>query len=202
MDYQWLKNKKRYTFRDYFRLNPPIEELMEHFNYTHQPVEKYNFTQADIDETYFTSLKTELMTNIRHANLTSETARREALIAPILFKVAAYLDIKINFEYVLRVSPELGGKVDYFMQRNGHLLVLEAKQADLQRGFIQMTTELIALDIWKNDDTPLLYGCVSVGDVWRFVVLNRSQKQIIEDLNAYLVPVNVLELIRVLVGIL
>ncbi len=139
---------------------------------------------------------------MQHANLTNETARREVLIAPILLKVAAYLDIKIQFEYPLRVSPELGGKVDYFLPRGSQLLVLEAKQADLQRGFIQMVAELITVDKWWNNDTPLLYGCISIGDVWRFVVLNRSQKKIIEDLNGYLVPVNVLELVQVLVGIL
>ncbi len=53
MPYTWLKKKKTYTFRDYFQLNPPIEELAAHFGYTHQSVEKYDFTLAKIDPTSF-----------------------------------------------------------------------------------------------------------------------------------------------------
>ncbi len=202
MPYKWFSPKKQYTFHDYFTLNPPIEELVAHFGYAHEMVERYDFSATPFDESFFDSLKSELLTNIKHANLTSETARRETLIGPILLKVAAYLDIKVQFEYPLRVSPQLGGQVDYLLQHQGQLLVVEAKQADLQRGFIQLAAELMAFDQWTDSDTPTLYGCVSVGDVWRFAVLERTKKRIVEELYSYSVPVNTPELVHFLVNVL
>ncbi len=81
-------------------------------------------------------------------------------------------------------------------------LVVEAKNADLTKGFTQLTVELIALDQWVEDQSPLLFGAVSIGDVWRFGILDRKAKRIIQDLNLYQVPRDLEILLRILVGIL
>jgi hypothetical protein len=60
------------------------------------------------------------------------------------------------------------------------MLVVEAKQGDLQRGFNQLAVELIALDRWMEEEPEptTLWGAVSVGDVWRFGFLERKERRL------------------------
>jgi len=74
------------------------------------------------------------------------------------------------------------------------LLVIEAKQADLSRGFTQLAVELIALDQWIDSELSVLYGSVTTGEDWRFAIYNRQEKQINEDLKLYRVPEELTEL--------
>jgi hypothetical protein len=83
-----------------------------------------------------------------------------------------------------------------------NVVVIEAKQADLTRGFTQLAVELIALDQWTNSDAPLLYGAVTTGDVWRFGVLDRAGKRVTQDLNLFRVPEDLPTLLSSFVGIL
>jgi hypothetical protein len=104
-------------------------------------------------------------------------------------------------EYSIVVSEHLRGTVDYYIA-NHNLLVIEAKQADLVRGFTQLSVELIALDQWTKSTSPILYGAVSTGEDWRFAAFNRATKVIIQDPQRFLVPENLEELVEILVGIL
>jgi hypothetical protein len=197
-----IDENKLYTFHKYFELNPPLDELLAYFGYHHNRVEKYPLPHQTVDQIFFASLKTDLLNNILYTDLTSETARRESLIAPILFKIAAYLKTSLRIEYPLRVNKQLGGKLDYYMRQANNLLIIEAKQGDLQRGFTQLAVELIALDKWLEDAMPLLYGCLSLGNIWQFVVLDRQTKQITEDLKLYDIPNELDSLLGILIGIL
>ncbi len=78
---------------------------------------------------------------------------------------------------------------------------MEAKQADLSRGFTQLAVELIALDQWTNSDAPVLYGAVTTGEDWRFGTFHRQTRHIVQDIKLYRVPEGLEELLRVLVGI-
>jgi hypothetical protein len=98
-------------------------------------------------------------------NLTSESARQQVLIAPILLEIAQVTESAINIEYPIEVNQYLKGDLDYYIQSSKHVLVVEAKQADLTRGFTQLTVELIALDEWIDNDEPVLYGAVTTGDI-------------------------------------
>jgi hypothetical protein len=82
------------------------------------------------------------------------------------------------------------------------LLVIEAKNADLAKGFTQLAVELIALDYWTESDRPILPGAVSTGDIWQFGILHREQKQIQQGLTLYRVPDDLESLMRILVKIL
>ena len=48
--------------------------------------------------------------------------------------------------YFLKVSEQLKGELDYFLRTQTQFLVIEAKNADLQRGFTQLGVELIAVE--------------------------------------------------------
>ncbi|MGB7442765.1 MAG: hypothetical protein WA919_17005 [Coleofasciculaceae cyanobacterium] len=82
------------------------------------------------------------------------------------------------------------------------MLVIESKNADLQRGFTQLAVELIAIEKAELVTTQKLYGAVSVGNIWQFAVLSCQDKQIVQDINLYRVPADLAELLQIIVGIL
>jgi hypothetical protein len=67
-------------------------------------------------------------------------------------------------------------------------------------GFTQLAVELIALS--HIEEQNVLYGAVTMGDVWRFGKLDRSIQQITQDINLFKVPDEIETLVRVLMGIL
>lgn len=137
-----------------------------------------------------------------YISLTSEAARRELLIAPILLDLVHYTHAQLRIEYPLSVTAQLKGSLDYYLHSDHQLLVVEAKNADLSRGFTQLAVELIALDGWSDSDETTFHGTVSTGDIWQFGILHRQQKQITQDLNLYRVPADLEELLRILIAIL
>jgi len=48
------------------------------------------------------------------------------------------------------------------VRARNNFLVVEAKQADLTRGFTQLAVKLIALAEWEEKD--FLFGAVSIGE--------------------------------------
>src|SRR6185436_11796805 len=143
-----------------------------------------------------------LRATLPYVSLTNETARREFLIAPIILDLARYEHVKVRVEYPLEVSEQLRGTLDYYLQAQQQLLIIEAKNADLQRGFTQLAAELIALDRGTDAPAPHLYGAVSIGNVWQFGILNRTDQHITQDLNLYRVPADLRELLEILIAIL
>nr|VFJ87293.1 MAG: hypothetical protein BECKLFY1418B_GA0070995_100610 [Candidatus Kentron sp. LFY]VFJ87715.1 MAG: hypothetical protein BECKLFY1418A_GA0070994_100231 [Candidatus Kentron sp. LFY] len=79
------------------------------------------------------------------------------------------------------------------------LTIIEAKKGDLDRGFNQLTAELIVLDKTEEKDTPvLLHGA----DLWRFGVLQRNESSIHRDLHTYRVPEDLEQTFSIIIGIL
>jgi hypothetical protein len=187
------------TFRQIFDLPFTIEDILAEFDCTidRSPID---FPRKALDRP-LDNLRHELARNRQRIELVNEMARREALIGPLLFEVAEISNQRINVEYSIVVSEHLRGTVDYYIA-NHNLLVIEAKQADLVRGFTQLSVELIALDQWTKSTSPILYGAVSTGEDWRFAAFDRANKVIIQDPQRFLVPENLEELVEILVGIL
>ncbi|MEM9006382.1 MAG: hypothetical protein AAGE59_23000 [Cyanobacteria bacterium P01_F01_bin.86] len=98
------------------------------------------------------------------------------------------------------VNNWLKGTLDYLLRGNSNLLVAEAKKDDLTRGFIQLAVELIALSQRENLD--ILYGAVTIGDVWCFGKLDAQTKQITQDITLYPIPDDLELLMRHILGIL
>jgi hypothetical protein len=94
------------------------------------------------------------------------------------------------------------GTVIYYLHTQTNLLIIEAKNADLARGFTQLAVELIALERWTDSQQPLLYGAVSTGDIWQFGVFHRNSQTIEQDLNLYRVPADLEDLFTILVAIM
>lgn len=189
------------TFSEYFRLNAEVDEVLAYFGFGFEarPV-ALPTTQRPLDGV--PELKARLESALRHVSMTTEAARREFLIAPIVIDLINYTSSRVRVEYAIDAGPQLHGTLDFFVQLQRNLLVIEAKNADLTKGFTQLAVELVALDRWTDNDTPQLFGAVSTGDIWQFGVLDRAAKHVTQDLNLFRVPADLDALMRILVGIL
>jgi hypothetical protein len=196
-----IRPEQSYTFADYFRLNQPTDRILSYFGYQHARV-RLSLPATARPLPTSPELQRRLEFNMQHLNLTNEAARREFLIAPVLGEVIHYTNAKINVELEIAVTQQLQGNLDYYLEAANRLLVIEANNADLQRGFTQLATQLIALDIALDVPASVLYGVVTIGEIWQFGVLNRPAKSVVQDIHLFRVPEDVEPLLRTLIAIL
>ncbi len=196
-----LEPGKGYTFRNYFEMAYEPDDILAEFGIA---LERRSLTlpSASGNAEQIKALKSSLQRRLPYVSLTSEAARREILISPIVLALIDQTQAQLRIEYSVNVSEQLRGSLDYYLHTDRSLLIIEAKNADLARGFTQLAVELIALDRWTTSEEPLLYGAVSTGDVWQFGRLHRQQRRIEQDLNLYRVPADLEELFQCLTGIL
>lgn len=197
-----LKPNESYTFRSYFLMKfAPVDILRElGASLTRTAIDLPVASSTQL--TRLPNLRQRLEEAITRVSLTSKAARREVLIAPILLEVAHITEAMVNIEYPIEVDQYLRGELDYYIQSQHNVLVVEAKQADLTRGFTQLAAELIALDSWVESEDPILYGAVTTGDIWQFGSFHRQQRVVSQNLMLYRVPTDLEMLMQILVGIL
>lgn len=197
-----LKPNEFYTFHSYFLMKFAPADILRELGVTLTKTTINLPVAASELLTRLPDLHQRLEEAIARVSLTSEAARREVLIAPILLEVAHITKAIVNIEYPIEVNQYLRGDLDYYLQSKHNVLVVEAKQADLTRGFTQLATELIALDTWVESDEPILYGAVTTGDIWQFGSFDRQERKVSQDLMLYRVPTDLEILMQILVGIL
>lgn len=194
-----LQEGQSYTFRSYFEMTYEADEILAELGYaliraslelprTNRQLERVAELRQRINE------------SLPLVSLSSETARRETLVAPVLLEVARYCQCQMRIEYPLSVNNWLKGNLDYFLKLNPGLLVVEAKNDDLTRGFTQLAVELIAISEVEEGD--VFYGAVTIGDAWRFGRLEKTKQQIFQDISLYRIPNDLEDLMNILVGIL
>lgn len=196
-----LQPNQTYTFSKYFELPFSPEDILDELGCTYNR-ERLQLPTAEYQNDALAQLTSIIERNLRRVKLLSEDARKQAIIAPILLEVCDIAETQLNIEYPISINERLKGSLDYYISKGKGLLVIEAKQADLTRGFTQLAVELIALDQWIDSDTPILYGAVTTGEDWRFGTYNRQEKRINEDFKLYRVPEKIGLLISILLGIL
>jgi len=194
-----LQEDQSYTFSSYFDLPYETDDILREFDYSFIKTE-LSLPQTDqpIDELLL--VKEKMRKILPLISLSSETARRETLVAPILIAIIAICNCQLKIEYPLRVSDRLKGTLDYLLQSRHDLLVIEAKKDDLTKGFTQLAVELIALSEVTEQD--IFYGAVTIGNLWQFGKLDQVEKTIYQDLNLFKIPDDLLDLGKVLLGIL
>jgi len=187
------------TFADYFKLNFAHQDILAYFGVTLQrrslQLPQYTGTLDRLAD-----LKTRIQESLPRLSLTSEIARREFLIAPVLTDLLHYTQATLNVEYPVAVSHQLKGTLDYLLQNHQIFLVIEAKNEDLERGFLQLAIELLALDQWIESDQPLLQGAISTGNIWQFGQFDRQSHTITQDIDLYRVPADLEDLLRILIN--
>jgi hypothetical protein len=183
-----LETDRLYLFSQFTEFGYPPDEILAELGYQ---LTIESLTLARADPVDCNALKKLLERRIQLTPLTSEQARRETLVAPVLFEVVDRLNLKLNIEYPL-VGMRAKGTLDYLIRSQTTLLVIEAKRDDLTRGFTQLAMEMIELGN--------CYGVITTGNIWQFAYLN--DRHITQDLNLYRVPGDLSELLSILTGIL
>jgi hypothetical protein len=195
-----LQPNAEYTFRSYFELPQDTDEVLAEFDY--KLVKKsLDLPKTERKLAKLAELREQIEAIIPLVPLSSETAKREILVAPILSLVAITCQQILRIEYPLRVNNLLQGSLDYLLRGVNYLIVIEAKRDDLTKGFTQMAVEMIALSL-VQDSPSTIYGAVTMGNLWTFGILEESSRTIFQDILSYRVPSDLEELVRVLVGIL
>lgn len=196
-----FKEGKKYTFKDYFELPNPTEEIINELGYSYSLGVLELPLSENCDTGSVNILKDNYYKVLPKINLDSEAAKREFLIAPILFEVAKSADSRISVEYLIEIDDRLGGYLDYLIRSEQSLVIIEAKKGDIEKGFNQLAAELIALDKYEDKNSDLVYGAITIGELWRFGILNRKTKCITKDIHSFTIPEDVETVFRVLVGI-
>jgi len=195
-----LQKDASYTFRSYFELSSDTDEIVRELGYRYAQ-ERVVLPKTTAELTEIAELKRRIERVLPHVQLTSQAAKREVLVAPILTEVAAVCNQTLRFEYLLKVNNWLQGSLDYLIRGETQVVVVEAKRDDLTRGFTQLAAEMIALAMTEGAP-EIIYGAVTIGSLWVFGVLDRNARLITQDIGGYRVPDDLEELMRVLVGIL
>ncbi len=193
-----LQEGQSYTFRSYFEMNFEVDQVLAELGYGFVS-DVLSLPKTSQSLSALEPLQQEIETSLKLTLLSSETARREVIIAPILLGVARLCNCPIRLEYPLQVSPWLKGNLDYLLRSPQRFLVVEAKHEDLSRGFTQLAAEMIA--VAEAEEQMLVYGAVTIGDAWRFGKLEQATRTITQDILLYSVPNQLQELLQILVGI-
>ena len=196
-----IQPDQSYSFADYFKLNFASQDILAYFGVTLQR-QSLQFPRYEQTLDRLIDLKARIEESLPRLSLTSEIARREFLIAPVLTDLLHYTQATLNIEYPVAVSNQLKGSLDYLLQNEQTFLIVEAKNEDLERGFVQLAIEMIAIDQWIESDQPIIYGAISTGNIWQFGKFDRQTRIVTQDLNLFRVPADLDELLRILVKIL
>ena len=194
-----LQPDRNYTFSQIFSLRIEAKDLAREFGYGFER-SWLNLPQYDGELDRMEATRSRITEALPYVSLSTETARREILIAPLILDLVHYTKSELKIEYAIQVSEQLQGTLDYLLENQDNLLVVEAKKEDLDYGLTQLVAEMIALDRWENSsDRTHLVGAITTGKIWEFATLDRTSKIIQQGLNSYRVPEDIEMLVRILV---
>ncbi len=196
-----LDPNRSYTFSNYFELGFAVDDLVAEFGYSFErKFMEFPQYSGSLDRLF--ELKQRIEEVLPFVDLENEATRREILIAPIVTDLIHYSHAKLRIEYNIKVDSKLQGNLDYYLQTTTNLIVIEAKQADINRGFIQLATQMIALDKWTDSTQAEILGAVTTGNVWQFGVLYRQKQSIEQAINLYRVTEELEVVVRTLLAAL
>ncbi len=193
--------EKSYTFSDYFKMRISTEDVVNYFGYTKENA-RLKLPSSHRDLPVLQQLFFIIEDALLHISLENEITRREFLIAPIMAEVRRLTNSKLRSEYWFEYNNQLKGSLDYLLRTEQNLLVIEAKDADMTRGFTQLSVEMIALDKADKTAQKIIYGAITTGNIWQFGKLDRKTKMISQDIKNYDLIEDLEILVRSLVGIL
>ncbi|MCJ2544283.1 hypothetical protein [Thermostichus vulcanus] len=203
-----LDPERSYTFSQYFELRFDPADILAELSVTleRRYLQDLPYALPESLAVGAATLHQSMLQYLPKAALTSEMARRELLISPVLTKLLECLPLQLSIEYGIEVNRFLKGEVDYLLRGEQQMIVIEAKGADLSRGITQLAVELIAFDLWLEQrgqlsGIPTLYGAVTTGDIWQFCLYQRREHHILQDLNLYRIPAELEQVMGILCGI-
>ena len=130
----------------------------------------------------------EAMQDAQKIAISTEKAKSEFIIAPILIEVWRNAKERVNLFSGVQLwveSVNLNGFCDFIISKNAFtyelqtpiLCLVEAKNRTLEEGLGQCAAEMYAaqiLNIQEQNDILIIYGCVSNGYEWLFLQLENN----------------------------
>ena len=198
-----FREGKKYTFNDYFDMGNPTDEIVAALGYSLRTQQIALPRHQDITQEALERISATYYSLIPKISINSEIAKREVMIAPVLHAVIQRMNATLNIEYPVDVNDKLSGTIDYLFRSSQELIVIEAKKGDLERGFTQLAAEMIVMDLYEEQNgLSRVYGAITIGEVWRFALLERAQKQLIKDIHTFRFPEDLREIFSILTGII
>jgi hypothetical protein len=143
--------------------------------------------------------------------ISTEKARSELIIAPVLAELRKLLNYKISLFSGIELDVDnqrgLNGICDFVISRSDEQLflsspiitIVEAKNENIKGGLAQCIAEMYAAMLFNEKEgnaTALIYGAVTTGSTWKFIELHNEMVFI--DLDEYYID-NVGKIIGILV---
>ncbi|MBA3921695.1 MAG: hypothetical protein H0X31_08335 [Nostocaceae cyanobacterium] len=134
------------------------------------------------------------------ASISTEKARSELIITPILLELRRTFNNKIGYfsgnTFNIDESKSLTGACDFLLSASSNqslvtapvLTLVEAKDNDIRIGLGQCIAQMVAAQIFntrKGLDVQIVYGAVSTGTNWKFMMLEEQLVKI--DLTEYFI---------------
>jgi hypothetical protein len=125
--------------------------------------------------------------------VSTEKARSEFIIAPILSEVRRMSGRRISLlsgvEFTVDPEKGLSGVCDYVITRSPQqffieapvLMLVEAKNEDMKRGYAQCIAEMLAAQAFNAREGVVcntIYGAVTLGERWKFLELEGTTARI------------------------
>ncbi len=158
-----------------------------------------------------------LLTNMLQENLelaiaiNTEKARSELIIAPVLLEIRRHFHYQISLfsgtDFTVDSDRGLNGICDFILSKAPEQLfirapviaIVEAKNENLKSGLAQCIAEMIAAQIFnqqENPDITTIYGVITTGTIWRFLQLTQTTLDI--DLSEYYLKTDLPQILGIL----
>ncbi|WP_375474067.1 hypothetical protein [uncultured Nostoc sp.] len=131
--------------------------------------------------------------------ISSEKARSEMIISPILLEIRRKFNYEISFfsgvDFTVDSQRGLNGFCDFILSlsseqllvRSPVVVLVESKNENLRSGLAQCIAEMVAAQLFNerggNNQIKAIYGAVTIGTIWQFIKLEGNLVSI--DLSEY-----------------
>jgi hypothetical protein len=118
--------------------------------------------------------------------ISTEKARSELIIAPVLVEVRKLVDRRIGLfsgvDFTVDVAQGLNGVCDFLISASPEQLfirapvvaIVEAKNENIKAGLAQCTAEMVAVQLFNTREetgVTTVFGAVTTGNNWKFLSL-------------------------------
>lgn len=130
--------------------------------------------------------------------ISSEKARSEMIISPILLEIRRKFNYEISFfsgvDFTVDSQRGLNGFCDFILSlsseqllvRSPVIVLVESKNENLRSGLAQCIAEMVAAQLFNErggNKIKAIYGSVTIGTIWQFLKLEGNVVSI--DLSEY-----------------
>lgn len=134
------------------------------------------------------------------SSISTEKARSELIITPILLEVRRMFNNQIGYfsgnTFNVEEAKGLTGACDFILSASSNqslitapvLTIVEAKDNDIRIGLGQCVAQMVASQLFnarKGQEQQIVYGAVSTGTNWKFIMLQNQLVRI--DLTEYFI---------------